>query len=103
MAFTAYDSVTEPILDPSYGKIVFNSFSWGFGSEIKSQRHSIQTHRCSREELGLDSTEASAFYRIEPNSRKSVDKYAAKFLCVDPKDMYISGSYNSDKARLMNI
>ena len=24
MALTAYDEVTEPILDPTYGKIVFN-------------------------------------------------------------------------------
>ena len=29
MAFTAYDDVEEMILDPSYGKIVFNSYSWG--------------------------------------------------------------------------
>ena len=34
MAFTAYDDVTEPILEPEYGKIVFNERSWGYGSEF---------------------------------------------------------------------
>ena len=29
IAFTAYDGATEPILDPKYGKVVFNHFSWG--------------------------------------------------------------------------
>ena len=29
VAFTAYDSETEPILDESYGKLVFNSYEWG--------------------------------------------------------------------------
>ena len=29
IAFTAYDDETEPILDESFGEIVFNSYSWG--------------------------------------------------------------------------
>ena len=105
MAFTAYDAVTEPILDPSYGKIIFNSFSWGFGSEIQAERKQIKTHQCEREELGLEdqTSDKDAFYKVDANSQKSVRKYAEKFLCIDKKDMYISGSYNSDKARLMNI
>ena len=28
-AFTAYDSETENILDPSYGRITFNRYAWG--------------------------------------------------------------------------
>ena len=30
VAFTAYDSETEPILDESYGKIVFRAYEWGY-------------------------------------------------------------------------
>ena len=34
VAFTAYDEVTEPVLDPSYGKLIFRAFTWGFDSEF---------------------------------------------------------------------
>jgi hypothetical protein len=27
--FTAYDGSPEPILDPSYGELVFNHYRWG--------------------------------------------------------------------------
>ena len=30
VAFTAYDSETEPILDESYGKIVYRAYEWGY-------------------------------------------------------------------------
>ena len=33
VAFTAYDSETEPILDESYGKIVFRAYEWGYDPE----------------------------------------------------------------------
>ena len=29
VAFTAYDSVREPILDESIGRLVFNKYEWG--------------------------------------------------------------------------
>ena len=103
MAFTAYDDETEPILDPTYGKIAFNSFSWGFGESFESIRAPLNTRSCTRAELGLDDSAESAFYPIRNNSKKTVEKYWKKFMCIDKEDMYIHGSYNSDKARLMNI
>ena len=57
MAFTAYDDVEEPILDPSYGKIVFNSYSWGQTDETLAGRTRIESHACTRKELGLDDDE----------------------------------------------
>ena len=33
IAFTAYDSETEPILDRSYGEIVFREYEWDFDKE----------------------------------------------------------------------
>ena len=29
LAFTAYDTASEPIQDDSYGRVVFNSYQWG--------------------------------------------------------------------------
>lgn len=29
IAFTDYDSTTEPILDKSYGEIIYNAYEWG--------------------------------------------------------------------------
>ena len=29
IAFTAYDEETEPILDESIGRVVFNAYQWG--------------------------------------------------------------------------
>ena len=29
VAFTAYDSVTEPILDPTIGELAFKAYEWG--------------------------------------------------------------------------
>ena len=106
IAFTAYDEVTEPILDPTYGKIVFNSYQWGYGPELIAERIEIKTHPCTREELGLDDDLDSSnamFYPIRVNNKEIVDKYWRKFVCIDKKDMFIHGSYNSRKARLMNM
>ena len=35
VAFTAYDSVAEPILDPTIGELVLNHFSWGYDADGK--------------------------------------------------------------------
>ena len=56
-AFTAYDSETENILDPSYGELVFNHYFWGTNADgvYESGRKRIQSqHTCTREELGLE-------------------------------------------------
>ena len=36
IAFTAFDSETEPILDKSYGEIVFKAYEWGSDPEDNS-------------------------------------------------------------------
>ena len=33
VAFTAYDSETEPILDKSYGELLFRAYEWGYDPE----------------------------------------------------------------------
>ena len=107
VAFTGYDDVTEPVLDPSYGKLIMNSWSWGFDDEVVSTvRVPLGTHQCTQAELGLDESRelSSKFYPSRTNARRNLEKYNKKFICIDDaKDMFISGSYNSEKARLMNI
>lgn len=56
IAFTAYDSESEWILDPTYGELVVNSYAWGPDSNSDStflEEKPIETHICSKEELGL--------------------------------------------------
>ena len=78
MAFTAYDSETEPILDPSYGRIVFNSYQWGDtdkeGNYLPTEIKEIETHTCSSEELGLQG-DTSSFYQIRESSIPNVRNY----------------------------
>lgn len=105
MAFTAYDSETEPILDPKIGKVVFKAYEWGPDPEtgvFYSRRDEIPSHMCSREELGLDG-ESSQFLPIHSENVDEVSLYQRKFLCIEPKDMYIHGSYDSYTSRLLNV
>ena len=55
VGFTAYDSNTEPILEPSIGELVFNHFTWGEMEDgtYGTTKPKIETHPCTREELGL--------------------------------------------------
>ena len=55
VAFTAYDTETEPILDDSYGRLIFNAVEWGPNPDgtYYSRRTELETHTCSREELGI--------------------------------------------------
>ena len=56
MAFTAYDSETEEILDPSYGRISFSRYEWGIreNGDYFVNFDELPMHTCSREELGIE-------------------------------------------------
>jgi len=99
--FTEYDSNPEPILDPTIGEVVFNHYRWGpepDGTYI-SERKRIQSHPCSREELGLEEDRSNAmFMPVYPSSAGEVDFYWKKFQCVDKENLKIYGDYNSYKA-----
>ena len=59
---------------------------------------------CSEEELGLKGPlSSSRFMPIHEKSERDIRKYHKKFICTDPKDMYIHGEYHSDEARLINM
>ena len=102
VAFTAYDSEPEPILDESYGRLVFNSYEWGPKADGSyfTRREELQTHVCSHEELGLNEDRSNAkFMPLHEQGADFVSMYQKKLLCLKPEDMYIFGDYNSVNAR----
>ena len=106
VGYTAFDNETEWTLDPRYGEIVINSFSWGFSEDQTpyTERKPIGMHNCTKEELGLEGDPSkSRFHTVDQASAYSINFYWRKLLCVDEKDMYIMGDYNSETARQLNV
>ena len=72
MAFTAFDTSETWSLDPSYGELVFNKYSWGYKEDGQPfvGRSILPTHNCTREELNLDGDgELAKFYPAHESSR----------------------------------
>ena len=65
IAFTGFDNNIEPILDKSYGHLVFKEYAFGKDEEGKYYTRSteIPSHTCTDEELGYSGNNA-AFYPI---------------------------------------
>ena len=103
VGYTGFDSEINWSLDPRYGEIVVNSYSWGYDDvdgKPYTKRVPIQTHNCTREELGLEGDPSkSRFHKVDEASAYSINFYWRKLLCVDEEDMYIMGDYNSETAR----
>ena len=82
VAFTAYDNDEEPILDPSYGEIVFNHFKWGTDAEenyFYERARINSTHTCTPEELGLDTqSNETNFLPIRKENKNWVRKLQKK-------------------------
>ena len=70
----------------------------------------IETHTCTKEELGLTDDEnpdieasGSSFFKLDRQSFTEVNLYKKKFRCIDGEDMHVSGDYNSEQASLLLI
>ena len=85
IGFTAFDSETEDILDPSYGKIAFMKYEWGEGEngDYFAQYTEIPSHTCTKEELGIEGAN-SQFMPIPVHQMKLVTTYQKKLKCIDP-------------------
>ena len=60
VAFIGLDKNPEPILDKSFGRIVFTRWTWGVSADgtYFEMYDEIPSHYCTKNELGLeDSTE----------------------------------------------
>lgn len=60
----------------------------------------IPSHTCTKAELGLEG-DGRIFMPLKAKDKHFVSLYSKKFLCVDPQDMYINGSYDSSQARML--
>ena len=66
VAFSSYNSETELELDPSYGHIIFKTYSWGYDADGKTfvAIEEIEPHVCTHEELNSDGkSENPSFYK----------------------------------------
>ena len=104
VAFTAYDSEREWILDPSYGSLIFNSFSWGANEDgtFFTERKKLDSHLCTDYEFGLGNAadgEGAKFLPPNYTSATYIEKYKKKFICLNEEDIYIYGDYNTRETR----
>ena len=76
-AFTSYDSEREWILEPEYGELVFNSFTWGPNPDGSyfTERKKLDSHICTRDELGLDGNENANFLPLHEAGASFIDTY----------------------------
>lgn len=104
-AFSGYDNIEEDILDPSYGSLVFTTYEWGEDAEgVPFLKYvELESHTCSKAELGLEGEEASHFFPIRQNKQNLLRMYQKKFKCIEPKDMFVNGDFDSDTARLISL
>ena len=106
VGFTAFDNNQEWILTPEYGELVFNSLSWGIhpNDTFYLERERLDTHRCTKEELGLtNDTSNAVFMPFIEKQKAHAEFYYKKLLCVDKDDMYIHGEFDSVTARQLNV
>ena len=77
VAFTAYNDEREQLLDPSIGSLIFRVSEWDFKKDGSIYRNNaiIPSHVCSREELGLQRTDATRFMPIVEDSRNEVNLF----------------------------
>ena len=89
IGFSPYDSSTEPILEPAYGDLVVVRSRWGEDeSGIYWTQEEVPTHTCTREELGLDPSEAgSSFFPIKKKDVPMVENHYRKMKCFNGEDI----------------
>ena len=94
-ALTGFNSDTEILEDPKYGKLKVIHFGWGNTDGLLSTPEPIENHFCSLEELGITPGEKTKIYPIYKSSQKEVHTYRKKFKCINSQDMVIWGDFNS--------
>ena len=84
MAFSDYSSDLEPILDPSYGSLVFNHYYWGQinedGQYLSGREEINSTHTCTKKELGIEyDPKETKFLPIRKNNEELIKVSYKKF------------------------
>ena len=105
VAFTAYDGERDWILDPSYGSLIFNSYSWGANEDgtFFTERKKLNSHFCTDYEFGLnnaaDDGEGAKFLPPDYTSAGYIELYKKKFICLNEEDIFIYGDFTTTKTR----
>ena len=95
VAFTSYESQSEYILDPTYGRLVFEKVSWGVDEtgSFFTNYEEMDKHVCTKEELGHGDPEGLKFLPVETNSVEVVEQKQKQFLCVSEKVLSLNGNF----------
>ena len=105
VAFTAYDGERDWILDPSYGSLIFNSYSWGANEDgtFFTERKKLNSHLCTDYEFGLNNAandgEGAKFLPPDYTSAGYIELYKKKFICLNEEDIFIYGDFTTPKTR----
>ena len=105
VAFTAFDNEREWMLDPSYGSLIINSYTWGVDKDgfNFSERKKLDHHVCSAAELGVSDDETkkgkATFLPPHKTSAGYVSFYQKKFICLEEEDIYLYGDFNTPETR----
>ena len=86
----------QPV-DPRYGRIVFKLTEVGFNEEGILQIYSskeLESHQCSKEELGLLGTDHK-FFPINRQQKSAFESIASAFLCVNQSELELYGGAKS--------
>ena len=62
----------------------------------------MQTHECSREELGLEGSNPR-FMTPRIDTKAYAELYRKKFQCLDEKDLFIRGNINSENTSNIRV
>ena len=89
MGMTNFFDPDMPDFDKSYGELYFSRF--GFGVDENGQNFFInerlESHRCTREELGLESGPKTKFMPLSETSRRYAELHGHKLQCLDDEDL----------------
>ena len=78
VGFTSYDNSTMWQLDPTYGELVYNSYSWGMNSDGSYYliRKELPKRNCTKAELGLSEEEGeTVFLPVHESNRNWLELY----------------------------
>lgn len=91
--------------DKSYGSIVFKRIEFKLDADGNRVRNSgyMDTHTCSRQELGLTEEPEARFMAIDKKSIKYVQDNQDGFVCIGDEDLRIKGDFDSVTKHLFAI
>ena len=88
---TSFFDPSIPDFDLSYGELYYSRFSFGIDENGQNYLNNdrLKSHRCSREELGLENGPNTKFMPLIETSRRYAELHGHKLQCLDDEDLYL--------------